>query len=215
MELGDVWVKIANNQRLTAQELDFLRGAGRETQLRNTFISGNTNPDNTLKFAFPFQVIYSETFQKDTASISIDIPAGFRNIIVFSNGRSTTATTGAEALHARYNFDSGANYENQVIYGIGSTIGTQTSSTTTYAVVGGLSRDGETSGLCGSGFLSIPNYNSSFYKSAQALITPGALTNIFIESSVWKNTSPIRNIQFSSSADNIKAGSTISIYGIL
>jgi hypothetical protein len=53
MELGDLWVKIANNLRLTSQEQDFLRRMGTETQQRNTQIAGWTGADGNANLSTP------------------------------------------------------------------------------------------------------------------------------------------------------------------
>ena len=42
MQLEDVWAKLAKQERLTPEELDFLKMQGRETQQRNAFVAGNT-----------------------------------------------------------------------------------------------------------------------------------------------------------------------------
>jgi len=53
MELADVWEKIAKRIELTPQEMDFLKGAGRETQKRNAQIAGWTNADGTANLLSP------------------------------------------------------------------------------------------------------------------------------------------------------------------
>ena len=53
MELADIWEKIAKRIELTPQEMDFLKGAGRETQKRNAQIAGWTNADGTANLQSP------------------------------------------------------------------------------------------------------------------------------------------------------------------
>ncbi len=48
MELGDIFLKMANNARLTPREMDFLRTAGNETQQRNSFVAGLTKGTSSL-----------------------------------------------------------------------------------------------------------------------------------------------------------------------
>jgi hypothetical protein len=48
MELGDIWVKMANNLRLTSQEQEFLRLEGRNTQQRNTQTSNFIAADGSF-----------------------------------------------------------------------------------------------------------------------------------------------------------------------
>lgn len=61
MELGDIWVKIANNLRLSQQEQEFLRLEGRNTQMRNTFVAGLSDGSSHIKAA---------SIQADTAEFT-------------------------------------------------------------------------------------------------------------------------------------------------
>jgi hypothetical protein len=51
MQLGDILMKVANNARLTPQEMEFLNRSGKETQQRNAQISGWTDASNTASFS--------------------------------------------------------------------------------------------------------------------------------------------------------------------
>jgi len=53
MQLSDVLLKMATNNNLTAQELDFLRNAGIETQKRNAQIAGWVGEGGKVKFVGP------------------------------------------------------------------------------------------------------------------------------------------------------------------
>ena len=53
MELSDVWLKMAKNESLTPQELDFLRIQGKNTQQNNAQIAGWVNADGTLNLQNP------------------------------------------------------------------------------------------------------------------------------------------------------------------
>ena len=53
MELSDIWLKMAKNESLTPQELDFLRIQGKNTQQNNAQIAGWVNADGTLNLQNP------------------------------------------------------------------------------------------------------------------------------------------------------------------
>lgn len=52
MQLEDIWEKIANNARLTSEELAFLKRSARETQLRNSFSGGMSNGNSNVNVGF-------------------------------------------------------------------------------------------------------------------------------------------------------------------
>lgn len=54
MQLEDVFAKLANQARLTPEELDFLRIQARETQQRNSQVGGWTSADGNPRFNKPF-----------------------------------------------------------------------------------------------------------------------------------------------------------------
>lgn len=54
MELSDLWLKMAKNETLTPQELDFLRMQGKNTQQNNAQTAGNTSADGSANFIRPF-----------------------------------------------------------------------------------------------------------------------------------------------------------------
>lgn len=54
MELSDLWLKMAKNESLTPQELDFLRIQGKNTQQNNALTAGNTSADGKATFITPY-----------------------------------------------------------------------------------------------------------------------------------------------------------------
>ena len=54
MELSDLWLKMAKNESLTPQELDFLRIQGKNTQQNNAQTAGNTGADGKATFIAPY-----------------------------------------------------------------------------------------------------------------------------------------------------------------
>ncbi len=54
MELGSILVKIAKNEQLSPQELDFVKRLGNETQTRNSQLAGMIGADGNLSLAKPY-----------------------------------------------------------------------------------------------------------------------------------------------------------------
>ena len=53
MELSDLWLKMAKNENLTPQELDYLKIQGKNTQQNNAQTAGWVNADGTLNLQSP------------------------------------------------------------------------------------------------------------------------------------------------------------------
>jgi len=53
MELSDLWLKMARNENLTPQELDYLRIQGKNTQQNNAQTAGWVNADGTMDLIRP------------------------------------------------------------------------------------------------------------------------------------------------------------------
>lgn len=218
MELGDIWVKIANNQRLTAQELDFLRGAGRETQLRNTFIAGNTSPDGSLIFGLPIEIIYSEVLYKNFPTLSVDIPQGYKHLLIFSVAKTDRASD-FDYIHGYFNGDSGSNYmEGYAGEASGSAVGWvgEQTSRSNFGVCFA-SASTSSAGAVGSSVLFVPHYTSSAWKATLKIMGGNTATStaLLTANSIWKNTSAINKITFFPEfGTNIVSGSIFSIYGI-
>ena len=222
MQLGDIWEKIANNARLTGEELAFLKHAGNETQQRNSFVGGNTTAGGALNVPVPFFPIYSEVLQKDMASLTIPIPGGYKHLLIFANGRvNGTGGAAAASIFIRFNNDTGSNYmwsvEGQ--YNGGNVLSQDTSDPS--GILCAFVADGSAAGHSGSTFSFVPHYASSFYKYCMSLnaYTEAAKTyNTYFEAA-WLNTSPIVSITLLPDTTTypsalIVAGSLISVYGI-
>lgn len=213
MNLGDIWAKIANQARLTPQELDFLRRSGNDTQMRNNFVSGNTSADGKLNITFPFIPFFVEKLSANKSELNITIPSGANHLMILTSVRSTDATS--RGIYFECNGDSGTNYESQVTLHSPTTTTLAGSATTTHLVLGFI--DGTAVANTASSNLSyINNYGGSWYKycyASGASRSAAQISGLF--TSVWKNTSPITYARIYPEAGNLAAGSIVSIYGIL
>lgn len=213
MELSDVWAKLANQARLTPEELDFLKMQGRETQQRNAFVAGNTTPQGTLNVSMPFFPVFSEKFEANKTELIVQIPSGYNHLMFFASVQNTSATTPA-ALRAQLNGDTGNNYNVQ--YSVFSDVSpTSDVFASTDSMFLGYTHSSE-AGATSSIFGVMNNYSSvgrKMYTGTSGVYVPTAtLQTSLIATSSWNTTDPIKSIRFIS---NAVAGSVITIYGIL
>ena len=91
MELSDIWLKMAKNESLTPQELDFLRIQGKNTQQNNAQTAGWVNADGTLNLQSPR--ISSPFFATNALST-----------ITLSRSTDTAITTGTDTAVSFENY---------------------------------------------------------------------------------------------------------------
>ena len=214
MELGDIWVKMANNLRLTPQENDFLKRMGNETQLRNSFVAGNTTADSKLKTEMPFFPIFSEILAVDTPSFTVDIPGGYKHLQIVCSGRDTSAGTLFLTLEAQLNSDTGNNYSSQFVKGQLNVASAQSTSGASSMTIGVLANGGAPANSAATSTAIFANYRGSYFKDS---ITTFGINNSGIKSTGvvsdnWANVSQVQSIKIFASSDNIAAGTAISIY---
>lgn len=218
MALGDLLEKLATQKQLSREEVQELRLVGNQLSFVSSFVQGIQSPEGMIldgKINFPINKIYSTVLESDTASLNIEIPSIYTHLIIMAAGRSTTGGTGNAVLKATYNSDTGSNYETEIIYGIAAVVGAQVSTIVDAAIIGGLAKDGEAAGVSGSGIVFIPNIRSALHKATLSILSPASSTDIFVQSCDWKSTQSLRSIQVFADTGNIKAGSAISIYGLV
>lgn len=106
MELSDLWLKMAKNENLTPQELDFLRIQGKNTQQNNALTAGWVNADGTMdlqrpRISSPFFATNALSPLKltratDTAittgtdtAVSFETQEGFEGVFIFDTAAPT------------------------------------------------------------------------------------------------------------------------------
>jgi hypothetical protein len=164
------------------------------------------------------QLIERQTFAVDTATTNFIIPAGFQSLRIIASGRTTTVGT-IGSIIMRFNNDTGANYDwqfSRVTNGVstpGQTLGS------TFIILADLPGTTGTAGYAGSAAWDIPNYaqttyNKSLFSINTAMSNVGANSITSVWGADWRNSAAITSIQFSVSGASIKAGTSISIYGL-
>lgn len=215
-DFKDLLLKIANNARLTPQELAELSRFGAETQQRNSFIAGNTTADNNLNIQFPFLPIYSQVFEADTASITIQIPS-YTHLFCIGSGRCTGATY-FENLKGRFNGDTGNNYDAQYLAGVNASVGASQTKAASSFDFGTFAAASATANAIGTFYSFLPHIGSTNWKSVltiggEPLYTATDMIGA-ISTSFWRSTSPITSITIYAPTSTMKAGSVISVFGV-
>lgn len=220
MELSDIWEKIALNRPLTAQEIQFLKLSGKETQLRNAFISGNTTSENKLAFPLDFKKIFEEKFNADKDSVSFLVPSTFTNLMIVGSGSVTTATGGN--VYAQLNGDTGANYLFLYLLGTGLAAASAKTLATTHMILGQFSNTGDPAGSSSPFQTNLFHVNGNLHKTSISTseYDDGTTYSIYLIGAKWKNTTPVNSILIYGTDNtgvkgtaSIKAGSVITVYG--
>lgn len=177
----------------------------------------------------PVQQIYSTELTENTASLSIDIPATYKHLLITGIGR-TTATPGTpqeQSLNFTFNDDTATNYQWSAVGG-GSTLYSAsgasgaTNDTQSNLPFGMYNTDNTTSNSASSFFTWIPHYTGPFWKMALSIVAGQRRTDATAESAIftgfWKSTSPITKMTIvpgGGLGGSLKSGSVIAVYGWL
>jgi hypothetical protein len=217
MSFKDLLLKIANNARLTPSELDELGRYGTDTEIRNGFVAGNTTAANTLNVPFPFYPIFSEVLQKDTATLTVQIPSGYKHLMIMGSGRTTEAAYSTNVF-VKFNGDAGANYR-YVYHGAqaSTSLGAQFTAQNS-AQLGMFCGASATADAPGVFFAVVPHYAGGFFKvvlSSAGLHSYSATDMVKLDlATFWQNTSIIQDATLFPVTGSFLAGSVLSLYGI-
>ena len=165
-----------------------------------------------------YESIASVVTTAGQTSISFtSIPGTYKHLQIRGIARNTIAGTTADTEYLRFNSDSGPNYAYHQLYGNGSTVTANNSTTTSLIPYSEIPRNGTTASVFGSFIVDILDYASttknktvrSFY--GYDLNGSGIIT---LASGLWMSTAAITSINVNAAADTMAAGATFSLYGI-
>jgi hypothetical protein len=218
-DLKDLFLKIAQNRPLTPRELDELGRFGTETQLRNAFLAGNTTPQNTLDVNEDFEIVFSETLVKNTASIFAKIPSSARHIMIVGAGRIDQNAGGS--IWCQFNSDTGNNYNYYFIRTDGTTVTTGVNGGQSKVFLGSFAVSTAASNIVGSLQANINDAQGTFYKTVISSSINHGYGYQFTSSGDWRSTNNLQTIEIfgtdgttTKGTASILAGSVISIYGL-
>jgi hypothetical protein len=147
------------------------------------------------------------------------IPATYTDIVIKYSGRSTD-TGNYQNVNVKINADTGSNYRSLLVYGDGSGVGSDTT-TTTFLKFMYAPFSSATASVFGNGELYFPNYAGSAYKSMSAdTVTENNATGAGsvltgLTAGLWSDTSAITDLTLTPNTGNWAQYSTASLYGIL
>jgi len=153
-----------------------------------------------------YVALKTETVAVATPSITFDLTGitGYTDLVLVING--TIASPGNYAL--RFNSDTGSNYSDTVLFGNGSTPGSNRRSSQTLGYIG----NGST--VIATNTAHIMNYsNTTTFKT---ILSRSNSTDQRVESRVvlWRNTNAITSVIVTADGQNMSIGTTLSLYGI-
>jgi hypothetical protein len=215
MEFSRLLEKIGRGQRLSENEISELRNYGRDLEeikiLAKSWVNAGTS---TPIFQSSMDLIYSTILNQDTPSLTIAIPNTYNHLMIFGAGRTNGVGTNSQYLAVRFNGDSGSNYINQFFTAVAAVLTGTRQTGQNRGIVGVLAEGGRTAGDVGSFYAFLPHYNNStLNKNIMSNMTLpfGSIINT---ASNWDTLAPISSLTFFSAADDIEAGSILSIYGV-
>jgi hypothetical protein len=161
------------------------------------------------------KLIATQTLTSAQPSIQFtSINQTFTDILAVLSLRADAATN---EFRLRINGDTGSNYTDRRLFGLGSGSPTSNTSTNNYLRAWGTNPTDYTANTFGNGQLYIPNYTGSAQKSISLdSVTENNSTEAVqnITAGLWTGTAAIDALLFFPSSGNFVAGSTISLYGI-
>lgn len=222
--LKELLLQVADNKPLDptqrgqlaniAQDLDDAR------QIFRTWQRPEDKRVNTNYLDLPFAPIYSQVLEQDMASLTIQIPSGYKHLMIMGQGR-INGSSGQDAVMSlvQINGDTGNNYIWGHMLHTSTTVSAAQDTSDPYIPFIYMIADGWAAGPAGNAFMFIPHYTSGYHKNI--LIVGSAYgTNVqtAVRNGSWKSTAAIQSIKIYPDPTypnaKLEAGSLISIYGI-
>jgi hypothetical protein len=168
--------------------------------------------------AATYEPIASTTLGSDAANVEfLSIASSWTDIIVVAVGQSAGAGTGADNLEIRVgngSLDTGSNYSRTQLQGNGSSAASsRAASQTTIRASGFFPRASDSGTNPGIATAHIMSYtNTNVYKT----VLTSATGTLYVDRRVhlWRSTSAIDVVRVYCTSTNLKAGTTVSLYGI-
>jgi len=185
-----------------------------------TWLAGwATNDDvNASEFAKGVGCIFDQTLTAAAATIEIpNIIQAYGHLLLVVYGRGDSAAV-AVGLQARFNNDSGGNYDTQVVFGAAATAGATEGFAATSAQIGTIPANTAGANLFGEAEALIPHYagtvNNKTLVSSYGYKTGVATGNLVSArfAGFWRSNVAITRITILPAAGNLTAGTRASLY---
>ena len=178
------------------------------------FLVGNAayNPSS-------FESIATATGTGSSGTITFSsIPSTYQHLQIRYIGRSDAAAVD-RTITMRFNSDSGSNYAYHHLYGNGSTV-TANGTSTTGVLIRSVTAASAAANVMGVGVIDIHDYASTTKNKTSRILsgldgnTASTDYQIVLTSGLWINTSAINSITLIPSTGNWTTTSTFALYGI-
>jgi hypothetical protein len=171
---------------------------------------------------YPFARLSQTILGVAAASIDISsISQSYSTLMLVINGRADAAAANKQ-VRMRLNNDSGNNYHSQRLSGIATTAAAAEYLGVDYWNTGYIAADSATANYAGSVVIWLPMYTgTTFYKTFNSVAGESSaattgLTATRAHTGIWLSTTAINRVTiYPADACNFKAGSSLTIYGLL
>jgi len=162
-----------------------------------------------------YEPIATQTLSSAAATVTFSsISGSYTDLRLVINYGTVSAD---QVLKLKLNSDTGTNYSNTIVYGNGTIAGSSRSSSVAFGYVS-LAVGTGTNAYASITTLDFMNYsNTTTYKTTLGRTgnndtgtSKGTEANVIL----WRSTSAINDISFSTTSGNILAGSNFTLYGI-
>lgn len=227
MKYGDMLKEIRNPDTPLARVEEIARifnEFGAREDKYKTWTQFADSKINPMALVLPFERIYENEIEIDTASLTIPIPPDFTHLLVTGIGR-TTATPGTaqeQSLNFTFNADTATNYQWSYVASRSGAVAVDDQNTQSNLPFGMFNTDNCVANSASSFYTFLPHYNGNFWKMCISMIagqktTTATGTETALMSGFWKSTEPIRTMEIvpgGGLGGNLKTGSLIVVYGM-
>jgi hypothetical protein len=165
-----------------------------------------------------FELISTTVASGSSTSVTFSsIPATYKHLQVRMTMRGVAATTADIINLLQFNGDTASNYAWHFLEGNGSALSSIAGSDVTSIRAAGFPGGSSTASSFSGAILDILDYaDSNKFKTARLLSGSNTSTarNIRLSSGLWRSTSAISSLTFTSNNGNYASGSRFSLYGI-
>ena len=226
MNIGDLFVKLADGTPLSQEEKQQLRLYGNQTQLNNSFVAGlqNGKSDIIAKSveyqSMPIRIIYSKVIEKNISSLDVEIPSYSQHIKIVGLGRVEAASGGT--VFIRFNGDSDSNYEVTYVQSNGTSVTTGQLLAQNRMAIGQFSNSGDAAGSASSFEATVAHSLSNYTQQvlSATYYNDGTTRSYYSIGGKYLVAGKIDRISLfaldgSGNPTDITAGAVFSVYGML
>lgn len=219
--IGQLIRKLAQgDEKLVESEIQQLERALVSFENYSGIVRSNSEVGSPkLRVEFPFETIYSQILQVDSANVEVAIPSTYNTVVIYGSGSITGANGGN--IWAQFNGDTASNYTWQFIKGDGATVSSTHDTADPYVALGVFGTTGAGAGVNGSFRAEIIHSQGQWKKNVLSHAYTAEFNDLYLLGGTWQNTAPIQRIEIfatdntlAKGSASLAAGSLFSVYGL-